>query len=162
LPGDQLVKIANLDSYGVTGIISDMYATSLRTGSKVLVGLSNREEISGEVVSISPAVSNNTVQFRVRLDQRDHPLLRPNLKVDLYVVQSEKDSVLRVANGPFYKGGAVQDVFVAGNNSLHRKEVRFGENNMDYVEVLEGLAPGDRIVTTDLSDYERYEVIVLK
>ena len=162
LPGDQLVKIANLDSYMVTGVISDLYATSLRTGSIVLISLSNREKISGEVVSISPAVSNNTVQFRVRLDQRDHPLLRPNLKVDLYVVKSEKDSVLLVANGPFYKGGAVQNVFMAGNNSLHRKEVRFGESNMDYVEVLEGLAPGDRIVTTDLSEYERYEVIKLK
>lgn len=162
LPGDELVKIANLDSYEVTGTISDRYATSLHTGSLVTVRFNNGEEISGTVVSISPAISNNTVQFQVRLDQRDHPLLRPNLKVELYVVKDFRDSVIRVVNGAFYKGAAVQNVYVAEYNKLHRREVRFGESNVDYVEILDGLAPGEQIVTNDLSEYERYEMIALK
>jgi len=161
-PGDELVKVANLESYEVTGTISDMYATSIQTGSTVLVHLNNDEEIKGTIVSISPTVTNNTVQFRVRLDERDHPLLRPNLKVELYVVKSFRDSVTRVANGPFYRGAARQPVFVAEGTRLHRKDVRFGESNISYVEILEGLSPGEQVVVNDMSDYERYEEIALK
>jgi len=161
-PGDELVKIANLESYEVTGTISDMYATSIRSGSTVVVHLNNDEEIKGNIVSISPTVTNNTVQFKVRLDEKDHPLLRPNLKVELYVVKSFRDPVTRVANGPFYRGVARQPVFVAEGSRLHRKDVRFGESNIDYVEILEGLSPGEQVVVTDMSDYERYEEIKLK
>jgi HlyD family secretion protein len=102
------------------------------------------------------------VQFRVRLGERDHPLLRPNLKVELYVVKSFRDSVTRVANGPFYRGSARQPVFVAEGSRLHRKDVRFGENNIDYVEILDGLSPGEQVVVSDMSDYERFEKITLK
>jgi HlyD family secretion protein len=161
-PGDELVKIANLESYEVTGTISDMYATSIRTGSTVLVHLNNDEEIRGSIVSISPTVTNNTVQFRVRLDERDHPLLRPNLKVELYVVKSFRDAVTRVANGPFYRGAASQPVFVVEGSRLHRKDVRLGESNIGYVEILEGLSPGEQVVVSDMSDYERYDEIALK
>lgn len=161
-PGDELVKIANLESYEITGTISDMYATSIQTGSTVLVHLNNDEEIKGNIVSISPTVTNNTVQFKVRLEERDHPLLRPNLKVELYVVKSFRDSVTRIANGPFYRGSARQPVFVAEGSRLRRKDVRFGESNMDYVEILEGLSPGEQVVVSDMSDYERFEEITLK
>jgi HlyD family secretion protein len=161
-PGDELVKIANLESYEVTGTISDMYATSIRTGSTVLVHLNNDEEIRGSIVSISPTVTKNTVQFRVRLDERDHPLLRPNLKVELYVVKSFRDAVTRVANGPFYRGAASQPVFVVEGSRLHRKDVRLGESNIGYVEILEGLSPGEQVVVSDMSDYERYDEIALK
>jgi HlyD family secretion protein len=139
-----------------------MYATSIRTGSTVLVHLNNDEEIRGSIVSISPTVTNNTVQFRVRLDERDHPLLRPNLKVELYVVKSFRDAVTRVANGPFYRGAASQPVFVVEGSRLHRKDVRLGESNIGYVEILEGLSPGEQVVVSDMSDYERYDEIALK
>ena len=161
-PGDELLKIANLENYEVSGTISDMYASSLYIGNPVLVHLSKGVEIRGVIMSISPTVTNNTVQFRVRLDEENHPLLRPNLKVELHVVKSFKSSVTRVSNGPFYRGATKQVVFIVRDSKLLRKEVRFGESNIDYVEVIEGLSPGEEIVISDMSDYENHEEIALK
>ncbi len=160
--GTELVKIANLESYEMEGTIPDRYSSSIRPGTEIEVRLSEREHVRGQITSISPAITNNTVQFRVRLYEKNHPLLRPNLKTDLYVITSFSDSVVRVQNGPFYRGGATQAVFVVQGKRLLKREVRFGKSNIEYVEIIEGLSPGEQIVISDLSRLENHEEIRLK
>jgi HlyD family secretion protein len=160
--GAELVKIANLDSYEVEGKIPDRYSSSISPGTRIEVRLGKGEQIGGEIVSISPAITNNTVQFKVRLFEKDHPLLRPNLITDLYVITSFNDSIIRVKNGPFYRGGTKQPVFVMEGNRLMKRETRFGKSNIEYVEITEGLSPGEQIVISDLSDLEKHHEIRLK
>jgi HlyD family secretion protein len=160
--GDELVKIANLQSYEVTGSISDMHADKLNTGGQVIVRLNEETDIRGEIVSISPAVAGNIIQFKIKLTEKNHPLLRPNLKVDVFVITSFRENVLRVKNGAFYKGATKQMVFMVKGNKLIRKEVQFGESNFDYVEIVSGLVKGEEVVITDMTDYERHEKLIVK
>jgi HlyD family secretion protein len=160
--GDELVKLANLQSYLVTGSVSDMHAEKLHLGGEVIIRINEKTEIRGEIVNISPAITGNIIQFKVKLVHKNHPLLRPNLKVDVFVVTSFKENVVRVKNGPFYKGGAKQMVFIKKGNILIQKEIEFGESNFNYVEIKSGLKKGDEIVVSDMSDYERHEKISIK
>lgn len=161
-PGDKLAKIADLKSYEVTGNISDMHADKLNIGNKVIVRLTEETDIRGEIVSISPAVTGNIIEFKIRLDKKDHPLLRPNLKVDVYVITSFRENAVCVKNGAFYSGSKKQQVFVKMNNKLVRHEVTFGESNFDLVEIISGIKKGDEIVVSDMSDYERHQEISIK
>jgi HlyD family secretion protein len=95
------------------------------------------------------------------LNEKNNPLLRPNLKVDVFVVTSFKENVVRVKNGAFYKGAAKQTLFVFNGNKLIKKEVEFGESNFNYVEIKSGLNKGDKIVISDMSDYERHDEITV-
>jgi HlyD family secretion protein len=156
-PGDELVKIANLQSYEVTGSISDMHAGKLNIEGGVIVRVNENTEIRGEIVSISPAVTANIIQFKIKLAEKNHALLRPNLKVDVFVITSYKENVVRVKNGAFYKGASKQMIFVVRGNKLIRKEAEFGDSNFNYVEITNGLVKGEEVVVSDMTDYERHE-----
>jgi HlyD family secretion protein len=160
--GDELVKIADLQSYEVTGNISDMHAGKLHIGGDVIVRINEDTEIRGEIVSISPAVTGNIIQFKVKLTEKNHALLRPNLKVDVFVITSFKENIVRIENGAFYKGGARQTVFIIQGNKLISREVEFGESNFDYVEIVSGIEKGEEVVISDMSDYERNHEIRIK
>ncbi len=160
--GEELVKIANLQSYEVTGSISDMYADKLSGGGKVIVRVNDDTDLRGEITSISPAVSGNVVNFKIRLTQKNHPLLRPNLRVDVSVVTSYNENVVRVQNGPFYQGAKSQVVFIVEGDELVSRKVTFGESNFDYVEIVSGIEDGEEVVVSDLSDREKQKKIRLK
>ncbi len=161
-PGDELVKIANLQSYEVTGSIPDRHADKLYVGGEVIVRINENNNIRGEIVSISPSVTGNIIQFKVSLSEKGHALLRPNLKVDVFVITSFKEDVIRVANRAFYRGAVRQPVFVVKGNKLIRREATFGDSNFDFVEVVEGIDKGDEVVVSDMSDYMRHEEIDVK
>ncbi len=160
--GEELAKVANLQSYEVDGSISDMHSEKLSNGASVIVRINGQTDIDGEVVSISPAIEENLIQFKIKLAQKEHPQLRPNMKVDVFLVTAFKKSVLRIENGAFYQGGILQKVFVVENGKLVQKEVEFGESNIDYVEIVNGLSKGDKIVTSDMEDYTKSEQLFIK
>ncbi len=160
--GEELAKVANLQSYEVDGSISDMHSEKLSNGANVIVRINGQTDIDGEVVSISPAIEENLIQFKIKLAQKEHPQLRPNMKVDVFLVTAFRKNVLRVKNGAFYQGGSKQKVFVVENGKLVQKEVEFGESNIDYVEIVNGLSRGDKIVTSDMEDYVKSEQLFIK
>lgn len=152
--GEILARIADLRSYKVAGTCSSLYADRLHTGQRVSVQLDREQHISGRIVNIHPTAENNILSFDVQLDQSDHPLLRPNRKVEVHIVTASKPQVVRVPNGPVFTGQATQRLFVIEEGRAVRREVRIGLSNFDYVEIEHNISPGEKVI---LSDMERYE-----
>ncbi|THH37832.1 efflux RND transporter periplasmic adaptor subunit [Neolewinella litorea] len=147
--GTALARVANLGRYKVEASCSDRYADQLAVGLPVELRLPG-ERLTGTVSAILPEVTENLVRFRVDLDNPAHTDLRPNLRTDLYVITSRVEDALRVKNGPVFRGGRSQSVFVVRDGEAVRRDIRIGARNGDYVEVEEGLQAGDRIVISDL------------
>jgi HlyD family secretion protein len=161
-PGEELVKIANLSSYKVEGTISDMHLSKLERGGNVLLRIDESTQLSGKIVNILPAIQNNIIQFVVKLDRKNHPALRPNMKLDVFVQTEFKRQVPLISNGAFYKGGNRQNVFVRQGDMLIRKEVTFGRSNFEHVEIVDGLQVGDDVVISEMSDYKNVHEIKIK
>ncbi|GAA4013441.1 efflux RND transporter periplasmic adaptor subunit [Hymenobacter fastidiosus] len=150
--GDALARVADLSSFRVRATISDAYADALHLGDAVVVRL-NGIDLRGTISTISPAVDKGVVTFYARLAQDHHPALRSNLRADVFVVTKAHHQTVRVKNGPFYQGGKEQPVFVVREGRAERRTVRFGDSNFDWVQVVEGLQPGDEIVVSDMKAY---------
>ena len=74
-----------------------------------------------------------------------------------------KDDVLRLANASYYVGRGEYDLFVLDEeDELVKRKVRLGESNFEYVEVVSGLQPGDRVVVSDMSSYKNKEKLKVK
>jgi HlyD family secretion protein len=159
--GDPLARVADLSSFRVRATISDSYADALHPGDAVVVRL-NGTDLRGTISTVSPAVEKGTVTFYARLAEDHHPALRSNLRADVFVVTSKQRNVLRVKNGPFYQGGREQPVFVVRDGKAERRVVRFGESNLDYVQILSGLRPGEEIVLSDMKDYLETPSLTIK
>lgn len=152
--GAPLARIANLGRYKIEGTCSDRYAEQLTVGMAIELRLP-RARLSGTLTDILPEVTNNTVRFRVELDDSSDENLRPNLRAELYVITDKRENVLRVKNGPAFRGGKQQSVFVVRGNEAIRTEIRAGIRNGDFVEIEGGLKAGDKIVISDTEEYER-------
>ncbi|MEO0733380.1 MAG: efflux RND transporter periplasmic adaptor subunit, partial [Bacteroidota bacterium] len=158
--GTPLVRIANLGRYKIEGTASDRYAERMEVGMPVELRLA-RERLTGTVSEILPEVNENTLRFRVQLDNPSHEALRPNLRAELYVITSRRENVLRVRNGPGFRAGKRQSVFVVRGEEAIRTDVALGIRNGDYVEITNGLREGDRVVISDTEEYERLSALQL-
>lgn len=160
--GEMLAKVADLGSFRVEGSCSDAYADQLRAGLPVIVRI-NETDLRGRVAQVKPSVQNNTIRFVVSLDDSHHASLRPNQKVEVFVVTNRSPRAVRVANGPAFKGKRKQYVYVVqADNVARRREVEIGLTNFDWIEIKSGLQPGDRVILTDLSQYEHLEQLTIQ
>ena len=159
--GETLVRIADLSSFKVTGSLSDNYLDQIHNGMPVIVRI-NDTQLRGSVANVYPSVQNSIITFDIQLNERNNKLLRPNMKVDVFLVTQMHNNVLRVANGPAFKGSSPQDVFVVKDNEAIRHSVHTGLSNFDYVELQDGVKAGDVIITSDMSEYKNSKKLTIK
>jgi len=159
--GESLARIADLSGFKITGSISDNFMSDLRTGMTAIVRI-NETQVHGTVSNIYPSVQNGIVTFDIRLDEQNNRLMRPNLKVDVYLVTSGKSNVMRVANGAAFRGASAQDIFVVHDGKAERRAVHIGMTNFDYVEIKGNVKPGDVIITSDMSGYKNSKELTIK
>ena len=76
-------------------------------------------------MNVYPSIQNGIVSFDVQLNEQDNKLLRPNLKVDVYLVTATHNNVMRVANG-----ACIQRCFRTGY--FHFKKWRGRKKNRSH------------------------------
>ncbi|HEY9003008.1 MAG TPA: HlyD family efflux transporter periplasmic adaptor subunit [Mucilaginibacter sp.] len=160
--GETLAKIADLSSFKVTGSLSDSYLDQLHNGMPVIVRF-NDIQLRGSVSNVYPSVQNGIITFDIQLEERNNKQLRPNMKVDVYLVTAVHNKVMRVANGPAFKGASPQEIFVLnGNGKAEKRSVHTGLSNFDFVEVKDGVKPGDVVITSDMTEFKNSKELTVK
>lgn len=159
--GEQLCKVAGLGAYRLEGSVSELYAGRIQAGMPVQVRI-NDSLLAGAITNIQPTVKNDVLAFDVHLDEPSHPLLRPNLRTEIFIVTGSRPDVVRVANGAAFNGQRRQELFILEGERALRRTVPIGLSNFDYVELEEGVRPGEIVVISDMSDYEYLKEIVVR
>ncbi len=159
--GEMLAKVADLGSFRVEGSCSDVYADQVKAGLPVIVKV-NDSTLRGVITQVKPAVKDGVVGFVVQLDNARAESLRPNMKVELFIVTSRSANTLRIANGPTFSGKRKQYVYVLEGTTAHRRDVEVGLSNFDFVEIKSGLTVGEKVILTDMNEYEHLEEIEVK
>lgn len=159
--GEALVRLANLESFRVEASCSDRFADRVKIGLPVKVKI-NQAMLDGTITSILPAVENNTLSFIAELTQADAEELRPNLRVEVYIISDKKEDVLIVANGAGFSGAKEQEVFVVEGGQAVKKKIRLGLVNATTLEVAGGeVREGDRVIISDMEEFAHLEVLQL-
>ncbi len=151
--GERIAIISDLSHFKVDGEIADAFGDKVRVGSKAVVKL-GRERMPGMVSNVTPLSRNGVISFSVRLDDNANSRLRSGLKTDVYILCDVVEDALRLKNGSYYTGPGVYELFVFdSDDELVKRNVRLGESNYEYVEVHEGLKPGDKVVISDMKKF---------
>lgn len=159
--GEPLVKIANLDRYKVEATTSDRNSEKLSEGMSVEVRIGN-DRLSGQITRILPEILNNTVRFFVSLDEEDHSALRPSLRTEIYVIQSEKEDVLRVKRGNALKGTKTQYFYKVKDNIATKIRATKGLVSSEYFEITQGLSEGDQIIISETDDFDHMDSFIIE
>ncbi|MDE6378140.1 MAG: HlyD family efflux transporter periplasmic adaptor subunit, partial [Duncaniella sp.] len=160
--GERIAVISDLSRFKVDGELPDSYADKISVGSKAMVRI-GQEKLPGRVSNITPLSRNGVIAFSVSLDDPSDARLRSGLQADVYIMNAIMDDVVRIANPSFYSGAGLYQVFVAdGDDRLEQREVCLGNCNYDYVEVVSGISPGERIVINDMTKYSNSKSVKVK
>ncbi|HER09672.1 MAG TPA: HlyD family efflux transporter periplasmic adaptor subunit [Bacteroides sp.] len=151
-----LVEMSDLTNFKIQGTVDDEFSEDVKTGTKVYAKIDN-EKLSGVVGTVSPVIRDRKIEFDVNLQQSNHYKLRPNLNVDLEIVREERDSVLRISNGPVIGRGNEHSVYVVKNGQVELRQIRTGLKTDEYVEIVDGLREGERVVLSSITSVEDLE-----
>jgi HlyD family secretion protein len=159
--GDVIARIADLRSFRVDATVSDVHATRLHPGLPVLVKTDDAT-LEGTISNVLPTIQNGIVSLQIALRNPSSPQLRSNLRVDVYVVTARKPRVVRIQRGPYTTGEGTQPVFIIRGDRAVRTPVQFGLASFDRFEAVQGLAPGDEVIISDMSDYARLREVRIR
>ena len=160
--GSQVAIISDLSHFKVEGEIADTYGDRVAAGGRAIVKIGN-EKLEGTVSSVTPLSKNGVISFIVQLNEDNNKRLRSGLKTDVYVMNAVKEKVLRLANASYYVGRGEYELFVQDSkDEIVKRKVQLGDSNFEYVEVVSGLKPGDKVVVSDMSSYKNKNKLKLK
>lgn len=162
---DRGERIGQIDSPGRNKLIAGVDEFYL---GRVAVGQRAEIESGGKryplkVTKIYPQVRNG--QFEVDLQfLRDEPAgLQRGQTLQARLTLGDPAPALLIPNGSFYSdtGGAWVFVVTEDGRTAVKRPVRLGRRNADYIEVLDGLQPGEKLITspyTGFADKDRLEI----
>lgn len=105
------------------------------------------DTLSGIVQELSPAISTETRTFVAKLSiDNTKLLLRPGMFVQAEIILAKKDSVIVIPKDVVISNQRGKSVFTVQQGTAEQKQVTFGYENKDQVEITSGLKANDRLV----------------
>lgn len=154
--GERLAVIADLSHFKIDAEISEDRAGDLAAGGRAKVRTGNRV-IEGTIVNITPTSTQGAVKFSVIPADSADMRLRPGLTADVHVVTEVLPDATVIPMGAYYANGPGEyKMYVETTPGvLQLRTLQLGKSNMDYVEVVSGLSPGEQVVISGLSDTKK-------
>ncbi|MEX0880661.1 MAG: efflux RND transporter periplasmic adaptor subunit [Thermoanaerobaculia bacterium] len=150
-PGMNLYKIADISRVWIDAAIYEYEVPLIKLGQEARVDLSYApgEVLRGKVSYVYPYLDEKTRTVRVRLEfPNPHAALKPGMYADV-VLEAKGDEALAVPQTAVLDTGSRKLVFVSrGEGRFDPREIKTGYLAGGYYQVLEGLAQGEKVVTS--------------
>ena len=117
--------------------------------------------IPGRVVRKDPSAVNGTVTVSVRLEGALPAGAVPDLSVDGVILIDRVDDVVYVERPVFGQPNATASIFKYDPDmkGASRTRVKFGRTSVSTIEIVEGLKVGDKVILSDMSQWDSQERI---
>lgn len=161
-PGDQVARVADPQKLKAEIRIPETQARDVQLGQPAVIDTRNGI-IPGEVVRIDPAVQNGAVRVDICLKGPLPRGARPDLSVEGTVQIERLEDALYVGRPVQAQPNSTIRLFrlAAGGREALKVPVRIGRCSVNTIEVLQGLAPGDQVIISDMSSWEAHDRIRL-
>lgn len=155
--GASIARVARPGSLRAELRIPEIDARDLAPGQRVTVDTRNGL-VAGHVERVEPAVQNGTVKVEAALDGALPPGARADLSVEGTVEVERLADVMHVARPVSAQALSDARLFRVDNDGdARRVPVKLGKASVDRIVVLAGLAPGERVIVSDVAQYARYD-----
>ena len=154
--GAVLGQVDSLDRFKLTALVDEFYLGRIVLGQSAIF-TSDGRDYKAAVAKIYPQVANGT--FRIDLHFENPPQgIHTGQAFDIKLELGRAATALMLPNGPFYQETGGNWIFVVAPDGRYatRRTVRLGRRNPEHVEVVDGLAAGEKVI---VSGYEAFQKI---
>ena len=162
-PGTNLARVADPKKLKAEIKVAETQAKDLLISQKATIDTRNGT-VEGHVARIDPSVVNGTVTVDVYPDAPMPDGARPDLSVDGTIeIENLKDVVYvgRPVHGSSQSTISLFKLTPDGSEAT-RVPVKLGRASVNTVEIVQGLQVGDRVILSDMSQWDSYDRIRLK
>ena len=162
-PGTNLARVADPKVLKAEIKIAETQAKDVLPLQKATIDTRNGI-VNGHVARVDPSVINGTVTVDVTIDDPLPPGARADLSVDGTVeLENLKDVMFvgRPVHGASQSTISLFKLTPDGSEAV-RTNVKLGRSSVNTVEILDGLQVGDRVILSDMSQWDNYDRIRLK
>lgn len=161
--GQRLGQIDVTDQYKVVAQIDEFYVTRVAQGQSARFTLSG-QEYSATVLKVYPEITGGVFNVDLAFDNGTPPGLRRGQTLQLNLTLGNPVDTLLLPIGGFLQdtGGNWAFVLDASGSFASKRELRTGRRNARMLEVLEGLEPGERVITSNYGQMVDMERILLE
>lgn len=154
-PGLNLARVANPTRLKAEIKISETQARDIQINQVALIDTRNGT-VNGKVSRIDPSVQNGSVTVDVILTGDLPRGARPDLSVEGTIELERLENVVFVSRPVFGQENGTVSIFKFEPDGIHAKRtpVKFGRTSVNFIEIISGLVPGDRVILSDMSQWD--------
>ena len=159
--GGRLGQIDDPDGYKLNVKIDEYYLGRVDL-QQIAVADHNGRDIDLRVSKIYTQV--NEGQFEVDMVLADEPAgLRRGQTLQVRLTLGDNSDAILIPNGSFYQETGGNWIFVVSPDGREavKRNVRLGRRNTNYIEVLDGLEPGEKVITSPYTSYTDMDRLTL-
>ncbi len=162
--GENIAQIDVLSNFKIRARIDEFYI------SRVFMDQEGSFQFAGKTYNlrirkIYPQVTNGAFEVdMVFIDDEIPETIKRGQTVSIKLQLSAEQEALLLARGGFYQTTAGNWVYVldAATGNAFKRDIRIGSQNPNYYEVLEGLQPGDVVITSSYENFGDKDELVLQ
>lgn len=149
--GERLGQIDTPNDYKVTAFIDEFYLGRVDIGQRAMY-----QDYPLTISKIYPQVQNGQFEVDFTFENSQPSGIRRGQTIQTKLTLGDASKATLIPNGAFYQDTGGNWIFVVNNNGDEavRRPVRLGRRNNQFIEVLEGLEVGERVVTSPYNSYQ--------
>jgi HlyD family secretion protein len=159
--GSKIGQINALDSYKIEALIDEHYIDRVSAGLTATFERQN-ETYDAVIRKVYPEVRSGKFQADFKFSGEQPANIRTGQTYYLNLQLGQPESAVLIPRGTFYQktGGKWIYVVSPDGGKAVKREIRIGRQNPQYYEVLEGLEPGEKVITSGYDNFGDNEVLV--
>ncbi|HEX5042308.1 MAG TPA: efflux RND transporter periplasmic adaptor subunit [Candidatus Polarisedimenticolaceae bacterium] len=162
-PNQAVLTVVNLGSLELEIGLPEEYGSETSSGTPASIAFLGKE-YPGHVTAVSPEVVNNELTATVVFDGPPPQGLKQSQRLTTRLTFESRRNVLKVPRGAFLEaeGGRAAYVVDGGGKIATRRAIVTGVHSVGEVEIVSGLAQGERIVASDTGAFARARTVLLR
>jgi hypothetical protein len=140
--------------------IDELYFSRMVPGLKALTTFNNRD-YGLTLISIDSMLKEGRFNIILRFDQEVPSFPRPDQNLRLRLGLSPASDAIQLQVGGFYKDTGGKYVYVVKNDLAIKRNVVLGRKSPECFEVLSGLTPGERVITSSYENFDKEDTLQL-
>lgn len=161
--GERLGQIDVLSGFKVRADIDEHYISRIYTGQRGTFPF-NGQRYELEIKKVYTQVTNGRFQVDMEFVSQAPEGIRRGQTLQIRLALSEEKEALMIPKGGFFQQTGGNWIFKLSEDGsrAYRTDISLGSQNTEFYEVLSGLEPGDRVVTSSYDNYGDIRELIIK
>ncbi|TRY31502.1 efflux RND transporter periplasmic adaptor subunit [Aliiglaciecola sp. M165] len=157
--GERVGQIDTPDDFKVTAFLDEFYLGRVDIGQTAIY-----ENYPLQVTKVYPQVQNGQFEVDLEFIANQPPDIRRGQTIQTKLTLGDESKALIIPNGAFYQDTGGSWIFVVADDEsvATRRNVRLGRRNSRFIEVIEGLEVGEKVITSPYTSFTDIQRLTLQ